>query len=78
MTFMKPEVEISDDSVFVIFIQIHGSTEFSFDVPDYQVMYKRSADNMYEDYENDEFLTIIVYVTESLTGNHIVISNHIS
>ncbi|XP_029610469.1 CD109 antigen [Salmo trutta] len=48
--------------------EIHGSTEFSFDVPDYQVMYKRSADNMYEDYENDEFLTIIVYVTESLTG----------
>ncbi|CDQ59229.1 unnamed protein product [Oncorhynchus mykiss] len=48
--------------------EIYGSTEFSFDVPDYQVMFKRSADNMYEDYENDEFLTIIVYVTESLTG----------
>ncbi|KAM9551472.1 CD109 antigen isoform 1-T1 [Salvelinus alpinus] len=48
--------------------EIHGSAEFSFDVPDYQAMYKRSADNMYEDYENDEFLTIIVYVTESLTG----------
>ncbi|XP_041716976.2 CD109 antigen [Coregonus clupeaformis] len=57
--------------------EIDGSTGFSFDVPDYQVMYKRSTDYMYGEYENDEFLTIIVYVTESLTGNHIVISNHI-
>ncbi|KAK6297263.1 hypothetical protein J4Q44_G00318460 [Coregonus suidteri] len=48
--------------------EIDGSTGFSFDVPDYQVMYKRSTDYMYGEYENDGFLTIIVYVTESLTG----------
>lgn len=51
--------------------QIDGITDFTFDVPDYRENNKRSAEYFNdEDYEDDESITIVVHVTEYLTGNH--------
>ncbi|KAL0967289.1 hypothetical protein UPYG_G00250340 [Umbra pygmaea] len=48
--------------------QIDGSTDFSFDVPDHRNMSEQSNDSVFEDDVDDEFITIMVHVTESLTG----------
>ncbi|XP_070782389.1 CD109 antigen [Enoplosus armatus] len=49
--------------------QIDGTTDFMFDVPDYYPMNKRALEMIfYDGYMDDEFLTIVVHVTERLTG----------
>ncbi|XP_056150214.1 CD109 antigen [Lampris incognitus] len=49
--------------------EIDGTADFMFDVPNYQEMSIQSEDYLYyESYSNEEFLTIVVHVTEYLTG----------
>lgn len=50
--------------------QIDGESDFLFDVPDYHLMYKRSIE-MGDDgsyMEDQVFVSILVHVTEHLTG----------
>lgn len=48
-----------------------------FDVPDYHLMYKRSAAmNDYDGYGQEEFVTVVVHVTEHLTGDRFVTAQH--
>ncbi|XP_026185360.1 CD109 antigen [Mastacembelus armatus] len=49
--------------------QIHGTENFTFDVPDYHQIYSRPLDMVFPDgYASEEFLTVVVSVTEHLTG----------
>ncbi|XP_039980771.1 CD109 antigen isoform X2 [Xiphias gladius] len=49
--------------------EIDGTEDFAFDVPDYHPMNKRALEMVfYDEYMNDEFITIVVNVTERLTG----------
>ncbi|XP_030260339.1 CD109 antigen isoform X1 [Sparus aurata] len=49
--------------------EIDGTTDFMFDVPEYHPMSKRAVESaFYEGSMDDEFLTIVVHVTEQLTG----------
>lgn len=44
-----------------------------FDVPDYHLMYKRSAGmNDYDGYRPEESVTVVVHVMEQLTGDRFV------
>lgn len=41
-----------------------------FEVPDYHPVNRRALEMVfYDEYMDDEFLTIVVHVTEDLTGN---------
>ncbi|KAM4632857.1 CD109 antigen [Polymixia lowei] len=48
--------------------EIDGAADFMFDLPVYEDMAKRSVDMYYEGYMDDEVVTIVVHVTEYLTG----------
>lgn len=48
-----------------------------FDIPDYHVMKKRALGMaFYDGYKEDAFVTIVVHVTEHLTGNQFFTSQH--
>ena len=50
-------------------IQIDGTADFMFDIPEYHPMSKRAVESaFYEGSVDYEFLTIVVHVTEQLTG----------
>lgn len=57
------------DYITVTLVQIDGTEDFAFEVPDYHPMNKRALEMVfYDEYMNDEFITIVVNVTERLTG----------
>ncbi|XP_076612690.1 CD109 antigen [Chaetodon auriga] len=49
--------------------EINGTADFMFDVPDYHPVNRRAHEMVfYDGYMDDEFLMIVVHVTEDLTG----------
>ena len=57
------------DYITLSLIQIDGTGDFTFDVPDYRPMRKRALEMLfYDEYMEDEYLMIVVNVTEYLTG----------
>lgn len=53
-------------------IQIDGSADFTFDIPDlYELKRRALGIAFYEGYVEEEFVTITARVTEDLTGNQV-------